>query len=33
MNDIEPIAGWVIFRSFPNERAALALCGQSQIGR
>jgi hypothetical protein len=33
MNDIEPIASWVIFRSFPDESAELALCGQLQIGR
>jgi len=33
MNEFEPIADWMIFRSIPDESAALALCGQLQIGR
>jgi len=33
MNDNEPIADCVILRSFPDESAELALCGQLQIGR
>jgi hypothetical protein len=28
MEDVEPIADWVAFRSFPDESAAVALCGQ-----
>lgn len=30
--NLEPIGDWVIFRSFPNENAAIALCGQLKTG-
>jgi hypothetical protein len=32
MNDVEPIGEWVVFRSFPEESAASAVCGQLRAG-
>jgi len=31
-SDLEPISEWVVFRSFPDESAAVALCGQLRSG-
>jgi len=30
--ELEPISEWVAFRSFPDESAAVALCGQLRSG-
>ena len=32
MHEIEPVADWVAFKSFPDETGAAALCGQLRAG-